>query len=39
MNLSSVVGHAWAVMHELSSSTGYAWVVTREDLVDINLRI
>ena len=30
MNLSSVVGHAWAVRHELSSATGHAWVVTRE---------
>ena len=30
MNLSSVVGHAWAVTHELSSATGHAWVVTRE---------
>ena len=30
MNVSSVVGHACAVTHELSSATGPAWVVTRE---------
>ena len=30
MNLSSVVGHAWAVTHELSCATGPTWVVTRE---------
>ena len=30
MNLSSVVGQAWAVTHELSCVTGPTWVVTRE---------
>ena len=30
MNLSSVVGHAWAVKHELSCATGPTWVITRE---------